>query len=318
MITQATALSIPPTVAGIDYSMTEANPEVPRWIYNPGVSGVHVNARETGIIQEHVPHGVPIRLNSFDIMIENHTMEENEPLEKIKRISAKDAADAIKSKLEGKGFVEFWAGQINPEEMLKYWAAVHPRLADVGIVCPFNEEDLDPRQICPTCLYEWLTEQSDCTHTFEKNLAKHSFNGVKKEVAEDLRKILIGSLREYIQTGHNEWSALAAEYFSEDGKMKKFATAHHELRKNIHVMRPQDRELHRTAVLGEAMAHSIGDAMRGANAQNNAMTPELISAIVSQTVAATMTNLGLVPQANNGKTEKNAKTTISEGNDISN
>lgn len=285
-----TKVHIPTSNGDRNFEISIDNPELMRWFFNPASQGVLVPSRETGLQEAMVPFGVPIALYSFKTPVENCTTDEKKPREIMEITTARTAADRITDALTqrmpngetfGKGGRVFWINERDEELVARYWAVVIPSLSDIGVQCPaMDSEDFGEREYCAQCIYDWLSENLNIEgvtldyQAYSERLATACELGlVEPNRAEDLRKILLGGIKEYLQTTQREWTDIVTDYSDKEGGQKKLTSQHHWLRKNVHAPHPQDREAMTAARYGAAQgaetAMILKDVLQNANGGNS-------------------------------------------------
>lgn len=281
-----TKVNIPTSNGDRNFEVSIDNPELMRWFFNPATQGVLIPSRETGLQEAMVPFGVPIALYSFKTPVENCTTDEKKPREIFEITPAKQAAERISDALTqrmpngetfGKGGRVFWINERDENLVARYWAVVIPALSDIGVECPaMDAEDFGEREYCAQCLYDWLSENlsiegvTDEYQAYSERLATACELGlVEANRAEELRKILLDGIKEYLQTTQREWTDIVTDYSDKEGTQKKLTSSHHWLRKNVHAPHPQDREAMTAAKFGAAQGNEISAAVAEAIKHNS-------------------------------------------------
>lgn len=219
-------------------AIASTDPRMVRWGINPGSRDCNPPIRDTGISP--LPVGHPFPITTFKKQIENCTTDENAPRTLDVTVPAEEAETAIALYLRGLGFKTFMHGEIDEDKMALYKEALLPSLAEINVKCPQTDEmDLGNRDYCPQCAYDFLVSE-DCKARIGE-FAKQKDTNFDAREASILRDTFISAYAEYLLTAREQWNGIVRDY--ETGLQTQIASQQHAVRKNIHEVKPADKQL---------------------------------------------------------------------------
>lgn len=234
----------------------ETDPNAVRWAFNPVSSNVFANPRQLGFGGS-VPYFEPFALISFQLPIENCTTDENAPRSITSTITAQEVELTLWEMFKNRGFVVFSKGELNERKMKAVGRALTPPLKELGIVCPMTDElDLGDREHCPMCHYEYLVSD-ECRARIPEQA---KLIGLSAKELEDFRALFAKSVAEYIKSAREEWRQIRADI--EGGKQLPLVSdLQHAIRKGIHEVKPEDKQLELAAQFAKAQGDSQNEGL---------------------------------------------------------
>lgn len=281
------------------------DPRIVRWGYNPALRSIRVDSRKTGILEQFIPAGEFFAHTTFRTPMENCTIDEYKEKEILIDVTAAQSEEEVRAAIGVWGYQSFLYGQtdlslvaaLNDTVLpsLQKIRAVMKELSPIPASCP-GEDEYDagvPRTICATCHLAWI-RSNEClayleeisetgltvrepneTGGFDERFVKPSL-----EMLEEIRQIVQKGLEMYVRRASEEWSAIVGEL---DNKLRvKLNEAEHFLRKDLHQVKPQNKEVE--------MVERIAKTTQGANsdvlsklAENQMQMAQQMAATQAQT-----------------------------------
>jgi hypothetical protein len=248
-----------------------------RWGMNPIQRDKLLNPRATGIAGR-VPFCKWFAIKAFPTPREIHTIDWSMPKEADTLVTAAEAQLEIEVALAGKGvqqqvnwgFVAGFLGERDAAVMEVISQTLFPRLsvirevcANLGLACPISpicesmdETDYGERESCPSCWNKWLN--SDALQQYIAAVANTGMEVLERETSgelkervvkpriqqlEDARMLAKEGMRVGLQSLRTQWDTIAAEYTNEKSGRKDITEFEHQYRKDLHQIRPQDRQV---------------------------------------------------------------------------
>ena len=182
------------------------DPRVVRWGYNPGVRGLTLNPRETGIREPYIPVGKFLAHTTFQTPEENCTLDEYKEKEYLVDVTAADSQRKFETALGEWGYRSFFYGEIDVVKVVAINQVLLPTLSEIrelfGDHAPIDavckgEDELDfgvGRSHCATCHLKWI--KSDACRV------------LMQEAVENGKTVPVRVLRKYTfgQRGKSEGS----------------------------------------------------------------------------------------------------------------
>jgi hypothetical protein len=281
-----------------------------RWGLNPIQRDKILDPRTTGIIGR-VPFCKWFPIRSFPTPREIHSIDWTQPKEGDVLVTAAEAQVEIEVSLGGKGvqqqvnwgFVSSFVGVRDAAMMEVVSQTLFPRLSTIreicdslGLVCPIariceatDELDYGSRESCPTCWSKWLgsdalTSYIDAVANTGMVVLERDSEGQLKErtvrpaveTLQQARMLAKEALRVGINSLKAQWETIASEYGNDKSGRKDITEFEHQYRKDLHQIRPQDRQV--------ALVSQMATAINGgaAHAGGNSDAIDKLAATVNQ------------------------------------
>ena len=272
---------------------TAENPRAPRWGFNPMLRYQVVPFMETG--QSVVPYAQWFPIRNFTRMQENHTTDETKPRELRVEVTAAEALASLRERLNGTGaqsqanwgFVWGFMDEFDAAKMAVISATLVPTLSEIrsiaqelGVPSPISQKcegtddlDIDVREHCPTCWLQWLRSEA-CTTYMNRVAASGrevgeraedgsvSYRSVEVPIRdlETARSLMTEGFRVGLQQLSKQWGEIATEYSNPAMGRKDITDHEHTYRKDLHQVRPQDRQ---TQLVAEFAQNVVGGLSGG-------------------------------------------------------
>lgn len=255
-----------------------------------------------------LPYGKFFPISRFTTPEEVHSTDPYIERERMVTKSAESVESYLKEMLAGLdaygipeagksdfGFRAGFYGELDASKMAVISATILPSLSTIrgicqelgllnpiGAVCEGQDNmDFEDRQSCPTCWLRWL--KSDACDAYIHYIAQtgmpvREISGSQeqsrtvrpsiKELAE-AQSIALTSLQTGIASLAKDWLTISQEL--EKGERKDVNTFQHGIRKDLHEIKPQDRQLHVIREYGKAASGGNVPAVSGSVEQAIAM-----------------------------------------------
>lgn len=274
-----------------------------RWGFNGVVREKFLNARETGI--GILPFAKFFPITSFNTVKEFHTTDDTQPKESMVTIPAAAAELELVRNLAGQNEtikvpdLGLKIGFYDEEDTAKL-AVINstlPTLSQIrkicaengwenpiGEYCPSEDEfDRDGRETCPSCWLEWLLSDAYaqyCTKVSKEGVPVKEFNPEIQQYSHRLVKVSVRDfetardiMTDSVQTGlialKRTWQGILKDVENEKGVQQDILEYQHGIRKDVHGIKPTDRQ----AVMVERSAQAFANANQANNAGlNDALT----------------------------------------------
>ena len=315
LVSDAVALDLPPQI--------DTDALVPRWAINTAARDKPLNARETRYAR--APYGLFFPVSSFQTPKERHSIDWTQPTEEIALVTAADVQEALNIAL-GDGDVQSstnwgiqfgFVGERDSAKMTVISRTVLPTLHRIREICQqlgvptpishvcegSDELDFETRESCPTCWLKWITSESCRAY-----IASVSASGVNvtvreldgsttervirptSEELENARRLTESSLRIGIKTLETQWRAIAEEYERENSGRRDITDHQHGYRKDLHLARPQDRQMILAREVAKASAGGgVGSDVIAMLAEQSAKQTQLLELLMTQGVSTPKT-----------------------------
>lgn len=322
VVADAVALDMPPQI--------DTDALVPRWAINVAARDKPLNARETRYAT--APYGAFFPVSAFQTPKERHSIDWTQPTEEISLVTAAEVQDALNIAL-GNGDaqsqinwgIQFgFVGERDSAKMTVISRTVLPSLSRIreicgqlNLVCPIaqvcegaDELDLGLRETCPTCWLKWIT--SDACRAYCASVATSGVAVTVRELdgttsertimptageLETARQMAETSIRIGRATLDTQWQAIIEEYEKENSGRKDITRFQHGYRKDLHLARPQDRQM--------ILAREVAKASNGGGvnsdviamlAEQSAKQTQLLELLMNQGVSMPKTPTAPVVQ----------------------
>lgn len=255
------------------------------------------------------PFGRFFPIKTRRIPQENHTIDDTKPKEIIVERPAKASQDSLMEALAGTGaqdkkdwgLVVGFQREEDAAKMAVITETLFPTLSNIrnisakynadviGLVCEGSDDlDFGTRESCVSCWWKWL--QSSVCEAYMENVALAGMSVASRdpltgEITTELikpsiqelraaRELAIDSAKRGVQQLQAEWKQIAAEYEANDRIRKDISPYEHEYRKDLHMTRPQDRQI--------ALARETVKQMQGgpSGGDNSALLEKVTDAVV--------------------------------------
>lgn len=274
------------------------DPMVVRWAINTTVRDKFFYGTQYHNTSDspYIPYGKFFPLVRFNTPEENHSIDEEQPKERMVTRTAQSAQIYLETMLAGKdefgnldarkpnhGLQIGFYGEKDTGKMAVISSTLLPSLsrireicANQGWQCPISvkcegQDDVGViRETCATCWFQWI--QSDACEAYIDIVATNGMTVLENGTDERLvtpshmelmrsREIVELSLQTGIAALQNEWGKMLGEMERKERRGFDDAGYQHGIRKDIHAVKPQDRELAMVREYG-AMANK-GDGGTG-------------------------------------------------------
>ena len=272
-------------VQNLGYNHEETDPRVVRWGFNPGLRGVHIDPRRTGLSDSLIPVGKLFPHRSFQTPQEFCTIDEYKEKEHIVVVTSEDAEREVRETLQKAGYMSCLLGLTNAAVAAVISQIVLPSLSDIraladrfdGFVSPIANEcpaadEMDygePREQCATCHLAWL-RSDECLqyldfaartgvsvklwHENEQRFEATTIHPLIEQMME-FQKTAVAGIELYIKYAAREWGNTVAEV---DNNIRiKINEVEHFLRKDLHRDAPKDKDVALARKFGEAIAPAL-------------------------------------------------------------
>lgn len=290
----AAAIEIDPSFfAQLEKSTPDEDPRMVRWGYNPGLRSTMLPPRETGLKISFIPIGQFIAHTTFSTPQENCTLDEYKAKEFLVEVTAAEAQATFQRALSADptsgrdwGYQSFGYGESDAVKVAGMNQILIPKLSEIRAIfgehspirpeCKGEDEmDLgDERTHCASCHLEWI-KSAACKALMRdavqngRVLPVRTPDGGVREVSvrftfdelEGVRKVVQLGLELYKRQAHADWSEVLNEH--QNGTRDKIQDAEHFLRKDLHLPRPQNKDV--------ALIEKVIDAQ---NRQQAAVVPD--------------------------------------------
>lgn len=282
----------------------EADPMAIRWAFNATVREKLLEGSECN--RAVLPYASWFEVQTFNTRRENHSTDDTQPREMVVTIPAAKVQEYLESALAGKnpninvpnlGLQIGFVGEMDTAKMAVISATVLPDLPTIRAICrdlkvpsPIGEvcegqDDLDfgERQTCPTCWLKWL--ESDALAQYGSHIAGAGVPVIEEDAQgnreqrlvypeikelELARDLMHDSLRIGLIALQTDWANISKEL--DDGARKDIKPYQHGIRKDLHQVKPQDKQLQIVKQYAQASAVPVNDV----NAQVQLQTLQLL------------------------------------------
>jgi hypothetical protein len=253
------------TVNNFDEQESGKNPRTARWGFNPALRGVHIPPTRTGLPESNIPAGVFIPHRTFQTPQENCTIDEYKEREFLATVTAQESEDAVREALEKMGYQSLLYGVTDVSTVKVINKTVLPALSEIRELFAENspvkfkcdgEDELDygePREACASCHLDWLRSAA-CTAYLDQiaddgmTVRVRTDSGTRKVTVkpnraqlEDVRETVQKGLETYIKEASKQWAQTVSEI--DNKKRDKLTDEEHFLRKDLHRLKPDQKEL---------------------------------------------------------------------------
>lgn len=279
------------------------DPRTTRSGYNPGMRGVYLPGRFTGLKDPTIPVGKFFAIRSFKTPEEFFTVDENKPREQIGIVHAESAELLIRESLDALGYqsvlfgVEDRAvvGVINKTLLptLQEIRELCGEASPIPAVCP-GEDELDfgqPRTHCATCHRLWI--KSDICTAYIQEIAEDGMRVAVRNTdghvemvditptlsqLTETRAAVLTGLETFLTMAAKTWGTCVTEL---ENKLRiEISLGEHYLRKDIHKAKPADAGLDLVRAMGESIAGRPSQIAPAA--AQDTTTPMLLDFIAKQ------------------------------------
>lgn len=277
----------------------DTNPYEVRWAFQMGCREMWLNARECGLPL--APFGEFFPVKSFNRPNEHHSIDWTQPKEIINLYPAASAETFLMESLGGAGaqnqtnwgLKTAFLGITDAGKMAVINAVLLPRLSQIreiqsqlnlgnvlDAMCPGEDPfDANPRESCVSCWWAWLNSPIIKQHIANCASQVYQVNYRDEATGEFEPRQLQVTVAEFntaldvilesgaigIKTLEQKWSVIASEYAATGREHKEISNFDHEIRKDMHQPRPQDRQIELAREMGRSFGGGNGNANNGGN-----------------------------------------------------
>jgi hypothetical protein len=287
----------------------ENDPRLVRWGYNPGQRKIWIPGRKVGSRDRFVPLGEFIPMTTFETPQENCTLDEYKEKEINVDVTAQDVQVRYMESLGVWGFQSFFYGEMDVIKVYAINDIILPTLQEIRALAEVSpiplecdgEDEMDlaaPRTHCAKCHLQWIDSP-----TIEAYMAEAVTSGYRKsyidldgksktrlvkptmEELETVRDVVRKGLKAYIIQAAADWGRIVGEY--DNGERKEIYEPEHFLRKDLHQMKPQNKEVEMVERMAKATTGNTNDILAELTksqiqiAQGQAQTNALLAALVT-------------------------------------
>jgi hypothetical protein len=290
----------------------DTNPYEVRWAFQMGCREMWLNARECGLPL--APFGEFFPVKSFNRPNEHHSIDWTQPKEIVTLYPAASAEGFLMESLGGAGaqnqtnwgLKTAFLGITDAGKMAVINAVLLPKLSQIreiqsqlnlgnvlDAMCPGEDPfDANPRETCVSCWWTWLNSpiikqhiancagqiyqvnyRDDATGEFEPRQLQVSVAEFNTALGIILESGAIG-----IKTLEQKWSVIASEYAATGREHKEISNFDHEIRKDMHQPRPQDRQIELAREMGRSFGGGNGGNANGGG--NDALMERLVESTI--------------------------------------
>lgn len=332
----ATAIDIDGAFAGqMQQAKPDSDPRVVRWGYNPGLRGLTLNPRETGIREAFVPVGKFFAHTTFQTPRENCTLDEYKEKEYLVDVTAADSEETARVALGVWGYQSFFYGEVDIVKVAAINQVLIPTLQEIRLLfdedSPIEakckgEDEMDlgvGRSHCATCHLQWITSEA-CDLLISEAVANGRAVVVREQdgtlserkvklnldMVTAARRHVQAGLETYIQKASKDWSTTISEI--ENKKRDQIQDAEHFLRKDLHQIKPQNMAIEMVERVSQATTGASSDVLaslarsQAMLAESQAATNKLLGEVVKQ---FNKTGTKAAPEQKSAAPEKTEKET---------